>query len=462
MTIQQESPARATAGARYPLAPTQQFLCLFDSGDDAGPFGPRYNIVSAVRLRGRIDLDALRLALADLVVRHEALRTTIVRDPTDPHQVVHPPTEPELIVRLLPDAEGVPRRLAAEHFVNAVDADTHGVRSLPHLTAVLGRFDDTDAVLALVVHHTATDGWSQQILVRDLVTAYGARAGAAPVGSPEPRQYREYAEGQQALLAGAAAGAARAYWREKLRGAQLIAVPTDHPRSAGREKVTAINRFVLDPELSIAAQRLARGLRSSPFMVLLAAYAVLLQRVTGTTDAVIPVITSGRRQEEYSDTVGPVFNFVPFRIDLDGAATFRTVLDRTRTTCIEAYLHELPFLQIMAEAPELMAAAVQDTAATVAIQVVQFPTVTAGTMVAGVEFAEIRRRVVSQAVGEDIPDGALLTLDLDPDGDLVGRLGFNTNLYDPETMAALLAEYESVLRAAVADPNGPLSGGGRR
>ena len=116
----------------------------------------------------------------------------------------------------------------------------------------------------------------------------------------------------------------------------------------------------------------------------------------------------------------------------------------------------------MAEAPELMAAAVQDTAATVAIQVVQFPTVTAGTTVAGVEFAEIRRRVVSQAVGEDIPDGALLTLDLDPAGDLVGRLGFNTNLYEPATMAALLAEFEAVLRAAVADPNGPLAGGDRR
>ncbi len=283
MTIQQESPARAIADARYPLAPTQQFLCLFDSGDDAGPFGPRYNIVSAIRLRGRIDLGALRLALADLVERHEALRTTIVRDPEDPHQVVHPPTEPELIVRLIPEPDGVPRRLSAERFVNEVDATTHGVRTLPHLTAVLGRFDETDAVLALVVHHTATDGWSQQILVRDLVTAYGIRA--ADVGElVEPRQYREYAEGQAELLAGTAAGAARAYWREKLRGAQLIAVPTDFARSAGREKVTAINRFVLDRELSDATQRLARGLRSSPFMVLLAAHAVLLQRVTGTTD----------------------------------------------------------------------------------------------------------------------------------------------------------------------------------
>lgn len=438
-----------------PLSYNQEFLCLFDQGNDAGPFGPRYNIVHASRVYGGIDVETLRLALDDLVVRHEVLRTTVVRDGEEKRQRIHPPSSPTLIVRDLADPGAESRDVAAERFVIDIDASGHSVTTLPHLHAYLGRFDDQEAVLALVVHHTATDGWSMQVLMRDLAVCYARRRGHEVAQEPAS-QYREFTAWQAENLADEFADEAREYWQDKLDGAGVLAVPTDHPRSAGLPKNTAIHRFLIPAEVGAATVELSRAQRSSPFMVLLAAFNVLMRELTGAEDAVVPVITSGRPHDEFNDTVGPIFNFVPFRTDLSGATTFREVLAATRATCIEAYSYEIPFLQIAAQAPELMGPVMQDTAAAVAIQVVQFPTVLDREKVGDLEYTEIRRRLVSQPSGEDIPDGALFTLDIDPAGEFVGRLGFNTNIYDEATMVDLVAGFERVLRRAVTEPDAPL------
>ncbi|MFC7110796.1 condensation domain-containing protein [Nonomuraea rubra] len=191
-------------------------------------------------------------------------------------------------------------------------------------------------------------------------------------------------------------------------------------------------------------------------MVLLAAYNVLLQRLTGATDLVVPAITSGRGQPEFHETVGPFFNFLPLRTDLTGCETFRQVVDRTRGTCVEAYAREIPFLQIAAESPELMAEAALDDRALCALQVWQFATVMEGERIGDLAVEEVRGRLFSQPNGTDIPDGALLTFDIDPSGEIYGNFAYNSNLFTESSIMSMVAELSGILRYGVAAPDSPM------
>ncbi|GII76256.1 hypothetical protein Sru01_12380 [Sphaerisporangium rufum] len=453
MTISTVPAAPGDVADRIPLSFNQEFLCNFDRGDGEGPFGPKYNIVCGWRLAGPVDAGTLRAALDDVVVRHEALRTLIVRDPGDRYQKVLPPSPATLQVRDLSGTAPGERELRAEELLVEVESGEYGIDELPLVRAVLGRFDERDAVLILVAHHTAVDEWSMRLVMRDLAGFYAARTGY-PAELPPALQYREYAAWEQAA-GGGAGERPRAYWRDKLAGAGILALPTDHPRSAGLPKSTAWHRFWIPAELTTEVLRIGRGLRGSPFMVLLAAYATLLRRMTGITDVVVPTFTSGRGRPEFQDTVGSFFNFVPLRIDLTGCVTFRDVVARTRRTCVEAYSNDIPFAVVIGEAPELMLPSMADDRAACAFQVFRSPLATeerAGDL----RYTEIRRRLMSQPVGGDIPDGAMWHLEIDASGDIVGTLGYNTNLFDEATIAGMAAGFHRVLGRAVTAPDEPL------
>src|SRR5262249_40575910 len=145
----------------------------------------------------------------------------------------------------------------------------------------------------------------------------------------------------------------RTFWRDNLAGAQLFASPMDRPRSA-QPMVTSTHRFAIDAELTGATLKFAARQRSSTFMVLLAAYQVLLPRAPGAEDVAARPLTAGRGQVEFDETVGPFFNFLPLRTSLAGCGTVRDALLRTRSACLQAQSHEIPFAHILAEAPGLM------------------------------------------------------------------------------------------------------------
>jgi hypothetical protein len=447
--------ATSVLANRAPLTFPQEFLCMFERGDGTGPFGPRHIIVNGWRVGGAIQHDTLRVALTDLVVRHEALRTKVVRDEGARYQEVCPPGPPELRVLDLSGTDPAARDRRVEELLIEVEAGTHDVDDLPLLRAVLGRFDDNDSVLVLVSHHSAVDEWSMKMLMRDLAVSYAARRGHHAPELPEVRQYREYAAWQHSAVAGDAAGRSREYWQEKLGGAEMLAVRTDHPRSANLPKKTSVYRFFIDAELTSAVLDLAKATRSSPFMVSLAAYQVLLHGLTGATDIVVPTMASGRGQARFHDTVGLFYNFVPLRTDLAGCATFRAVVERTRATCIQAYSREIPFAQVMAEAPALMAPLAADDRAVIAFQLFQFPFLLHREVVGDLEFSDVRRRLLSQPDGVDVPDGALLQLDIDSAGDMIGYLYFNSNLFSDSTMTDLVAKFRQVLRRTVTAPDAP-------
>ncbi|MBB5870068.1 hypothetical protein F4553_003447 [Allocatelliglobosispora scoriae] len=431
---------------RIPLSLQQEFLRMIDHGDETGPFGSRYTIVGGWRILGPIDVDALQGALDDVVVRHESLRTVIVRDDGIPYQTVLPASSPTLTVRDL-DWDG-DREVAEEDFLNAIEAEGFSIHEMPLLQAVLGRFDEESAVLALIAHHTAVDGWSIHRIIRDVAAYYVARRkGTEPV-LPEVHQYREYVEWQQGTAESPALQASRDYWRDNLRGAQVTPIRSDLTRSE-EPFVTGWHRFLIEDEYLGSVNAVAVETRSSPFMVLLAVYLMYLNETTGRTDLVVPTFMPGRQPSWVEETVGSFYNFVPLRVDVAGASGLTEVISRVRKTCLSAYAHEIPFGQLLEEAPDVMTDALGANAAACAFQVTQSPFMMHDQPAADLRFTAIRRRVVSAPMGSQIPDGLLWGLEVHPDGGIVGSIGYTTNLFVEESVAAMADDFRGTLLRAL-------------
>ncbi len=446
----------ATSTKKIPLSLNQEFVLLFDQGDDDGPFGPHYHIVEAWRVTGAVDAAALRIALRDVVDRHEALRTVIVRGEDDKYQKIYPPAMPELIVRTLAAAAGTSREEQAEALIRDLENATISAEQPPFIRAVLARFDEQDSVLAIQTHHIATDGWSVRVIIRDLVNRYAVHCGRSVPVLPEAPQYREFALWQRESP-DAQPAAALDYWRKTLDGALISAIPTDFARSAGIPQSSGAHRFSIPAEVVTAAARLGRSTRSTTVMVLLAAYQIVVGRKTGSDDVIVATFTPGRGGQKFQDSVGSFFNFIPLRTDLHGATTFRQVLERTRRTCLDAYSRDIPSIHIFGLAPALMGPAMSDNAAAAVFQVFPDPVMLGEHAHGGLTLAEISRQPRSQERCSALPDGVLWTVSTTPAGDMIVAITFKRNIFSDATIGEMAAEFSQVLRDAVAAPDAPLN-----
>jgi hypothetical protein len=440
------------AAETIPLSQNQEFVCLFDHGSEDGPFGPRYHVVAAWRVTGApVNVDALRGALRDVVERHEALRTRITGPAGRQYQEILPPGPVKLEVRDLPAVPEASRAERAEALTQDFEAEMISAHEAPFLRAVLSRFDDRDAVLALMTHHLASDGLSMGVIIRDLANRYAARSGHTVPDLPAAAQYREYAAWEREG-AGARTEAAREYWRRHLDGALFTAIPTDIPRSANIPESTAAHRFLIPSGVMSAVDRLAGSSRTTRFMALAAMYQLLVHRLTGETDVVIATFTPGRYGERFQETVGPFFNFVPLRTNIAGCASFRELLARTRRTCLEAFTHDIPSMQIFDQAPELMAPAMADDATAVVFQsvpdsrqLVEAP--------GDLKYSRITRLLNSQQVASSVPDGALWDVNMDPSGDAIGVIGYKRNLFREDTVVTMAADFAEIVRVFSSAPD---------
>lgn len=461
MTIEQEVPETGDAGTTRPLSANEEFLYVFDRGDELGVFGPRGIVLSGWRLHGRLDLATVQLALDDVVARHEALRTSIVRGTDNPHARVHPPCPVDLTVVDLPEAAGEgDRERVAHEFLNEIDRTGRlPARDLPLLKATLGRFDDDDAVLVFVTNHLVSDGWSMHVIMRDFAIRYANRRGLSAPELPAMRQYGEYAAWQQQYRNGEFATVAREYWRDKLAGANAVTLATDRTRRLEVPPVYAVYRFLIDRELVGAATSLAESSHSSPFMVFNACFNLFLHRRTGETDVASPIVTFGRAEAGFEHTVGALFNFLPIRVDLAGCASFIELVHRTREVLLEAYSYEIPFNDLIAQsAPDLIRnPALNLNSVGTAFQISQVPPELATEESIGdLRYAALRRRLISDVDTSEIPDGNMWELDLDPAGDIVGVVKYNSLDFDSSTIATMVDEYRELLRAALKSPDSAL------
>jgi hypothetical protein len=265
-------------------------------------------------------------------------------------------------------------------------------------------------------------------------------------------QYRDYAASQLT----ADNSTALEYWRDRLRGAEITTIPTDQARSADSWPETSWYRATTEAEARAATERVAAATRSSSFMVLLAAFTVLMRRKTGADDIVIPTFLPGRTEARFQHTVGSFFNFVPLRTNLAGATTFREVVTRVRATCMAAYTREVPLAQVLGVAPDLMAPAMADDRAPVVFQVIQPPFTLEGERIGALEYTAVWRREISQPVGSYVPDGMAWCLHLGPSDDILANIGYTRGLFTDDRLRALVTEYLAVLREVTTDLDGPV------
>ncbi|WP_051838452.1 amino acid adenylation domain-containing protein [Streptomyces sp. NRRL WC-3742] len=348
--------AALRAGTRpetVPLSFAQRrlwFLNRMQGGQDA-----TYNIPMAVRLHGALDRAALETALADLVERHESLRTVFPDRDGEPRQHVLAAADarPALPVTEATEAglEAAIERSATRGFDLAVDRPLRA-----ELFALGPDGSDTEQhVLLLTLHHIATDGWSIAPLARDLSTAYAARCrGEAPAYRPLPVQYADYALWQRRALGSEDDPRSQAsrqldHWRQALAGLpDQLSLPADRPRPAVSAHRGDGVAFTLDAQLHARLAGLARDGRASMFMVLQAGLAALLGALGAGTDVPIGTPIAGRTDEALDDLIGFFVNTLVLRTDVSGEPTFRQLVDRVRETDLAAYAHQdLPFERLV-------------------------------------------------------------------------------------------------------------------
>ncbi len=339
---------------RIPLSYAQQrmwFLNRFDVASAAN------NIPLAIRLTGALDAEALQAAVADVVERHETLRTIYPSEDGTGHQVILPPARaiPDLAAK--PVAPGELEEWLASFALAGFDVATEVPLRIALLAVDSGvpGTETTDHVLAVTVHHIAADGASMAPLVRDLMSAYLARCGgAAPGWDPLPVQYADYTLWQRAVLGeesdpASIAAAQLAYWTSALAGLpDRLDLPADRPRPAISSGQGGEYAFEVDAEIHARLAELAQSSGVSLFMVVHAALAVLLARLSGTEDVAVGTPVAGRGERELDDVVGMFVNTLVLRTRIDPGASFADLLARVREVDLGAFSHaELPFERLV-------------------------------------------------------------------------------------------------------------------
>ncbi|WP_375489639.1 condensation domain-containing protein, partial [uncultured Mycobacterium sp.] len=332
--------------AVVPLSFAQQRLWFIDQLQ--GP-SAIYHIAVGLRLSGRLDAGALGAALADVVGRHESLRTVFPAPGGIPRQVVVPVQRADVGWQVV-DAGGWPQSRLGQAIDTVVREPFDLAAEIP-LRARLFTVGDEEHVLVAVVHHIAADGWSITPLVRDLGVAYAARcAGQAPGWAPLAVQYVDYTLWQRAQLGELADPDSRiagqlAYWEQALAGMpERLDLPTDRPYPAVADYRGAKMSVDWPVELQQRIAQLARAHQATSFMVVQAALAVVLAKLAASVDVAVGFAVAGRGDPALDEVVGFFVNTVVLRVDLAGDPTIGEVLGRVRANSLAAFEHQdVPF-----------------------------------------------------------------------------------------------------------------------
>ncbi|MEV0252350.1 amino acid adenylation domain-containing protein [Nocardia sp. NPDC050712] len=431
-----------------PLSLAQQRMWFLNQFD---PTAAAYNLPVAVQLSGNLDIEALRAAAADIVVRHETLRTVYPQTADGPTQVILAPADatPDLGPIVLPEAELYERvsELAATGFDVAAE--------VPVRMSLFQLADRPDEyVLLVVVHHIAADGWSLGPLTRDVMVAYAARSqGSEPTWAPLPVQYADYTLWQRGLLGApedpeSTAAAQLGFWQSAL--AELpeeSTLPLDRPRPATQSYQGGAVSFRVDARTHHGLKDLARSANATVFMVVHTALAVLLARMNGRNDVAVGTPVAGRGAAELDDVIGMFVNTVVLRSHLDPAEPFAALLARQREADLAAFAHaDIPFEQLVD-----VLAPVRSTGRTPLFQVaLSFLNLPAGDFelpglsIRGLDApVDIERFDMQLNIAEGGAGGA--------EG-MAGQLSYARDLFDAATIRTFAERFVRLLREIVADP----------
>ena len=429
-----------------------------------GP-SPVYNMSVALRLGGRLDAEALGAALTDVVGRHESLRTLFPAPEGIPQQLVVPIEQADLGWEIV-DATAWPASRLGEAIDTAARHPFDLATEVP-LWARLFRVADDEHVLVVAVHHIAADGWSITPLARDLRVAYASRcAGRAPGWADLAVQYADYTLWQRTQLGDltdsrSPIAAQLVYWEQALAGMpERLALPTDRPYPPVADQRGATVAVDWPAQLQQLVARVAREHNATSFMVIQTALAVLLSTISGSSDVAVGFPIAGRRDPALDELVGFFVNTLVLRVDLAGDPTAAELLAQVRQRSLAAYEHQdvpfevlvdrlnptrslmhHPLIQVML-AWQNFPGQDTDPAAGLALGDLQVTTLPIDTRSARMDLAF--------SIGECWSEAG------EPAG-IRGSVEFRTDVFDAESVEALMERLQRVLVAMAADSTRPLS-----
>jgi amino acid adenylation domain-containing protein/FkbH-like protein len=413
--------------------------------DQLNPGSAAYNVPTALRLKGPLDLNALRQAVYVLVSRHASLRTSF--DYGNGGLTQHISENLSLEIPCI-DFQGEPsevRERVAQDLVNRHARQPFDLGTGPLIRTFLFRLDETDHILLVVMHHTISDGWSLALFFKELGLVYDSLVAG---GSPEqlaslPIEYADFARWQRQWMSGANLETELAHWKRVLDGVPPeLRLPVDHPRPECPSGKADCQVVTFETAAVHTMSDFARREGCTPFMVFLAALMITLRNWTGQGDLVVGTVVAGRSRREFENILGCFMNFLPLRARLEDGDTGREVLARVRAALLDGQTHQdCPFEKIV-EAVNPQRRLNQNPLYNVALLLQDFPsnffpakTLQATSMPVSLQAALLDLRFEIQA----IPQGLSL------------KCEYKTELFEPATVQALLASWLKVMETLLRD-----------
>ena len=429
-----------------PLSFAQQRLWFLDQLEP----GSQYNMPGAVRLSGPLDFVALEKSLGEIVHRHEILRTTFPLTSGEAVQVVAAPAPLALPVTDLSELPLRERDAQLDEMLTREAREPFDLQRGPLLRVKFVRNAADEHVLLVTMHHIVSDGWSLDLFLRELATLYQAYAeGMESPLPPLPIQYADFASWQRTSMKDENLNSLLDYWVKQLKGAPpYLELPSDHPRPATRSNNGSRQSVILPDSLTGDLKRLSREEGVTLFMMLAAAFKVLLYRYSGQTDIVIGTVSANRNRTDIEGLIGFFVNTLVLRTDLSERRTFRALLRKIRETVIDACTHQdLPFEKLVEELETE-----RDVSRTPIFQVmlVQQKQLTLELESAGVSFRPVELDTATTKFD--------LTLNFeDADQELCLTLEYSTALFEAATVRRMLRHLQTLLEGAVANPDAQVS-----
>ncbi|MBD2483967.1 non-ribosomal peptide synthetase [Planktothrix sp. FACHB-1365] len=426
-----------------PLSFAQARLWFLDQLQPESAF---YNIPHIFRLHGQLNIKILENSLNEIIRRHEALRTNFTTNDGNPVQIIRPYLHLELLILNVLDLSDEARESEAQRLVNQFANQPFNLQNEPLIRSYLLQLGEQDYIFLLVLHHIVADGWSMEILERELSTIYTALCNHQAPALPElPIQYADFSVWQRDWLAGEIFQRQLNYWQQQLQGIpSLLELPTDRPRPAIQTYRGAHQSFQLSTELSEAIISLSKRMSVTPFMLLLAAFQTLLYRYTGQDDIVVGTPIANRHYRDIEGLIGFFVNTLALRANnLSLNPSFEDLLSQVREVTLGAYAHQdMPF--------EELVEALQPERSLSYSPIFQVMFGVENESIFNFSLPELK---VSPITAET--RSAKFDLDLSIQNTPKGWIGiweYNTDLFDGTTIARMTEHFQTLLAGIVTNP----------
>lgn len=446
---QQPLPAmRRSDEKETPLSFAQQRLWFLNQLD---PVSAAYNVPGALRIQGSLNVHALTDSISSIAERHEVLRASFVERNGTPVQVVAPGAGPGFQFSDLQQISPSQRSAELERLMREEAEQPFDLRRGPCLRIHLLQLGPQEHVLLVTMHHIVSDYWSLGIFVSELTKLYPAFNSGQNSPLQELRfQYRDFAVWQRECLAGSGMAAQLEHWKQQLAGIlPVLELPADHVRTLTQSGRGAICEDVISKDLTAALKKLFRPEGATLFMVLLAAFKVLLHRYSGQKDLIVGSPVANRNHAGIEDLIGFFANTLVLRSDLSGDPPFADLLRRVHKMALHAYAHQdVPFEKLVEELqPERDTARSPIFQVSFALQNVPFPTL---------ELPGLHVEIVNNPTRTAKFDLTLIAVETGPAVRL--SLEYRTDLFEERRVQRMLKHFKALLESIVRAPSLPISG----